>query len=62
MLLEREEGERGREKEKHVRERETLIGCFLYAPGPGVICAHTRADMYLYRGLYVSVLGIEPTT
>ena len=46
LLLERDregEGEGEREKE---RERETLIGCLLYPPGPGI----------------VSGPGIEPTT
>ena len=34
--------ERRKEREKHQCERETLIGCLPYVPGPGIIGTHTR--------------------
>ena len=36
LLISDRKGERDRQTNRHGCERETLIGCFLYAPQPGM--------------------------
>ena len=43
-------------REKHQRERETSIDCFLYVPRPGIICT------WNLKPRYVPFLGIKLTT